>query len=133
MICGSVVIANSLQTGHTRSPYSVIVTGAPGLPSTLPDCGIPASSSLTVATAAARSPVLRCRPVLLPAPPELTAIATTSAMIAVQRIAPSRSRRRRRAAATWSSRCLVSRVARATALRSVRLAIAETYLVARSG
>ena len=38
---------NSLQIGHSRSPKYSSVTGAFGLPSTLPLCGMPASSDVT--------------------------------------------------------------------------------------
>ena len=57
---GAEVSAKSSQTGHTRSPYSVIVTGAFGLPSTLPCWGMPAGSSWTFATASAFAFLLRC-------------------------------------------------------------------------
>src|ERR1043166_1919031 len=40
-IVGMISVSNRWQSGHWRSMYSIIVTGALGLPSTFPCCGMP--------------------------------------------------------------------------------------------
>ena len=85
MIAGSVVTAKSRQIGQTRSPYSTSVIGALGLPRTLPDWGIPASSEATILCAAAFVEAVIFVFVFF-APLELTTIATTSAMTATPMI-----------------------------------------------
>src|SRR5215203_5080352 len=49
MIVGIVSASKARQTGHCRSTYSTIVTGAEALPSTLPCWGIPVKSRMTEA------------------------------------------------------------------------------------
>jgi len=86
----SELTAKSRHTGHTMSAYSVIVTGALGLPSVLPDSGMPSISRSTAAIedrlTAGVGP---------PPPPELATITTTSATTTVAARPPSQISRRR--------------------------------------
>ena len=43
-IVGITSLSKARQTGHCRSMYSTIVTGALALPSTFPCCGMPLNS-----------------------------------------------------------------------------------------
>ena len=52
MIGGVTSSAFALQNGHCRSPYSKIFTGAPGLPNTVPFCGIPRQQLVDLADVA---------------------------------------------------------------------------------
>ena len=47
MMSGITCVSNCWQNGHCRSMYSTIVTGAFGLPSVRPFCGIPLKSVWT--------------------------------------------------------------------------------------
>ena len=79
------MVLKSWQTGHWRSANSVIVTGALGLPSVIPDCGMPASSRVTSAAPAAPPTTLCFEP-----PPWLTAIAIATIAAATPSAPPSR-------------------------------------------
>src|ERR1051325_4262151 len=56
-IVGMISVSNRWQSGHWRSMYSIIVTGALGLPSTFPCCGMPLNI-LTAEPESGRVPAL---------------------------------------------------------------------------
>jgi hypothetical protein len=92
-IDGSAPSANSLQNGHSRSPYHLSVTRAAGWPRVFARCGTPASSALT-----ARAVVIACGPPGLGGelpPPAVTTITASAAATAATTIASRRRRVRR--------------------------------------
>jgi uncharacterized protein len=89
-IAGKTFCVYCLQNGHWRSANSVTVTGARGLPRTMPCCGIPSSSAFVDAVSLARLSAVGPESDLV----SPIAIATTMAATTAQ--APNSQRRRLR-------------------------------------
>ena len=79
MICGSALTANSAQEGHCRSPNSIIVARAWGLPSVMPRWGMPSSSASVRGAPGTGLPGASSD--VLPAPSTATSTAATTAVV----------------------------------------------------
>ncbi len=118
MTVGSEPSVNFAQIGHSRSPKYWSVTGAVGLPRTLPFWGMPFSRLATSAVTVFFTVLL----MTLLLPPPLVAIRiTTTATTTIAPTIPSWVRRLRRTIAAAAASSIALRSARACSRRCLRV------------